>query len=285
MEILDSAFEYIQEKSDKDILEDKVSINTQFEDVTSFEVCGRYEDSSILGTSKETVEIEKSSELHAQIRDVFDRVIEGLNVKNGAEVTTIRLERTSEWSKMDYPFYTSADADAQFFIGVSKTTVPEKIKDELKDMVVSLLSEWDESVCREYIDSCDWFFDDLEILELLNVSGTVRTQYPTRYYDVESVEEFVDKSGKDNTVDQKFYDVDYKCGVDPNNSLMEPITKEMKDRVEEIMWNHVNSTINTYWDYKVEGEVIQFGEYSDYDEEELMKYYLYLPVFTGDREL
>lgn len=285
MEILDSAFNYIQEKSEEDIQRDNVSINTQFDDLDSFEVYGRYEDNSILGTSKETIEIDEDSELYGQVRDIFDRVIEGLNVKNGAEATTIRLEKTSDWSEMDYPFYTSTDADAQFFVGISKPTVPKEIQNELTDMVVELLSDWDESVCRENIVNCDWFFDDLEIVDLLNVSGTVRTQYPTKYYDVDHIEEFVEKSGKDNTVDQQYYDVEYKCGVEPSNSLMEPLTKQMKDRVEEIMWNHVNSTINTSWDYKVEGEVIQFGEYSDYDEEELMKYYLYLPVFTGDREL
>ena len=59
----------------------------------------------------------------------------------------------------------------------------------------------------------------------------------------------------------------------------------MKERVEEIMWNHINSTLNTALENRVEGEVIQFGEEGEYDPGgELIKYYVYIPVFHGTRK-
>lgn len=283
MDIIEVAFNYIQNRSDEDIKRDSVSISTQYDTLESYEVAGRYSDKSILGTSKDSFEVKEDSRLYTLIKTCFQNAIDGLSI-TGAEVTTISLRQTDYWEQMEYPFYSSNDADAQFFIGVSKTSVPEEIQNELTGMVVELLSDWDESVTEDSITNSEWFFDDMAIVELLNVSGIVRTKYPQRYFDVDSPEEYKKKSNKDYEPNQEYFNIRYKCSVDPNSSMMKHITTEMKNRVEEIMWDHIGSTLNTSWEYKIEGEVIQFGKEGEYEEaDDLMKYYIYIPVFEGTR--
>lgn len=280
MNLFDVAFDYAQKKADEDIDRESTSISTKLGNTNLYEVSARLENSGSGLPRKVSFDVDETSDLHREIKSVFDRIQDLLNVQDG-RITSIYISKSLDMHDPDYSFYSMGNSDYYTFIGIEKHSIGEYIKDELYQMVIELLSEWDDTVSRKSIVNCEWLFSDRETVNLMTVTGKVKTPYPNRYYDVDSLEEYVDNID-DATLDQDQYEIKYKCSVDPTQSLMSPITTDMKERVEDIMWRFTERSLNTNVNHRIEGEEIRFGEKEELREtKERMKYYVYIPIMVG----
>lgn len=282
----------------RDALEQSVEYDTPATDISIFEsedamlvddgsflVRGRFpeegeEDSNRFSDPEGEVAIPKSSSVGKEIESVFNQVRENISV-SPAEITSIQFSSCHPpRGDSEYPFYTLEEADSRFFIGVTDVSPPEELLSEALNVAVDAFSEMDESVTRSQIVDMEFLFADRAVCELSSVRGHIETAYPHRHFQIDSFDEYVSKKAETEGLSESelrskgLHQINSALPVGDNHKPPESVC----DSIESLMWSYILDSLETKYGYMIEGEAIQVrgGNYTASDD--MLKYYLYVPV-------
>lgn len=289
MNLLTRAGEYLQSENDEFSSEpDSIGVGIEeYTDEADYEISGRFpaekSEDSILAPQKRVL-VDRSSKIQSLITDVFRTVRENVTIDSGAEITSIHISSTGEDMPEEWSFYTSETADARVFIGVTRASVPDSVKEQLMNLVVTDVSELDTELTEENVKNLEFLFSDMEECLLQTVRGDISTPRPHNHFkEVESLDEYISaitdtEAEATELRQQDEYEVYYRLAdseTTPDDSV--------RTVGEEIMWEFINESLTTEWEYIVEAEGIYFGDF-DFDDgllDESMKYYVNVPI-VGD---
>jgi len=300
MELFTAAQEFLRIENDEyDSEPDDIGISTvDYVDDVEYEVRGRFPNESKSGEyvlpPEKRVVVERSSDFHNQIADLFEMIRENVQVRD-ASIRSIHISETVERDDTfdSWPFYTSDTADYRVFIGIGRENTPTDVKDELLGLLLNEIHKLDESVTANDIRNVEYLFDDMKRNFNHCLRGELSTKTPHKYYsNVSSLDEYISKLSdgpkkRAELESKKEYDVSFIEGMfadseEIDNEMNTIPPAHIRERAEAIMENFVQETLDTKWEKMLEAESISFGDFEKAGYSHEMNYWIYVPITDGD---
>lgn len=289
--VLELARDALESSASFDSEADNISIFAEDESggselLDEFKIQGQFpaegEEDAILPPS-ESVTVSAESDVGQEIQELFAEVQDSISVSPG-EITSMQYTNLRKEAMDSWPFYTLEEADGRFFIGVCNTSVSREMQSKLRQSLADLMD--DESVTRSQIIDAEFLFADRAICELSSVRGHIETAYPHEHYrNITSFSEYVEKRAESSDVfteeelhSKGMHQIEFSLSTGGQGGL----TEEACECAEGLLWEYITESLETEYEHMIEGEVIQFdgGTYARNDD--LTKYYLYVPVTDGE---
>lgn len=221
-------------------------------------------------SKKEKFKLDESEKLYDLIYNKITKLRSNINLSQG-RIKSVSFNKHFKMKQNDFvnsPFYTIDDSTYSSIalidvIRDKSSDVNEKIRQYVKQE----LQKIDPDITNDEIVQIECPYHDFAICESLGIRGYVVTPNPYRYYsDVESVEEYVqvisDSDEEYNKlIEQDKYHIYYRL-----DETGEEVPEEMKNIVESVMKEQMNSIANIKGEYMFEAESILIRDYTQYPE-------------------
>lgn len=226
--------------------------------------------------------VEPHEKLYDEITQAMSEVRSGITLDNGS-IRWVALRNTHKASKFGSELYTADDADFEALVCVHTHKLPEAIEKELTSKVKNDIRKIDPTVYQDDIQTLQFIFSDLDENTLRQVRGQIKTAQPQAH--LPSISSRIDfhlktKGNPKNSYNQIQLQDKYKIEYFMNNSK-EEVPTEIKEYAESWLANFVSQTVNTEFEYLLEGEAISIGEVPEFEGGSGVTYFLNIPITNG----
>lgn len=230
---------------------DTSSISTKY----VMDIKSSQRDDTILDTN--ILELSDSS-----IENNFDNLVKSVNEKVEINDSSVRIEQPRFTIDLS-----ENEPEIRSFRSVSMEN--SELTDDVKILIekaVDKLKEVDSSVDIESFIKLSILYSDFKRCEVSSVRTEISTKSPHKYYDVDSLDEYIEKSNKSNHLDNGYYSVSFIFEFFDDDTDY----SDFIELAEDIMDKRLNSLISVSGNYNLEAEGISYTENNN----EVTRFYL-----------